>query len=164
MRTFKHRRWSASDPTLAVSDDIILMTATFLNLAELSAFGCVCRRFTTVQARETVWKLRALDVLPAEEVEAAMSALDLTSHRQLLEIFTRVGIPHGVLGFWKTDSPAPSWSNAGRPFHGRVSSTTSSTELSMGECADARGELLRIRLVSSGFLCETVTPKGAFKR
>lgn len=116
--------------------------------------GQVCGRFSAVSARESIWKLRCEDILSQEEVDAAIAALHLSSYRQLVETFTRIGIPCGVLGLWKADV---SQDQRDPRELGPVSSTSQSGSRQTPHHTCARGELLRITLVGGGFLCESIS-------
>ncbi|CAM9533918.1 unnamed protein product, partial [Hapterophycus canaliculatus] len=132
-----------------VNDDMILCIAAFASCRDLGVLGRACRRFSPLPFHEDIWELRALDILPSlPELRSAMDALKLTSCRQLVEAFTRIGIPGGVLGFWQAEASAVT--------PGELSPTLQELE--------ARGELLRITLEAGGFLCESIAPNGTRRR
>lgn len=133
-----------------MNDDMILCIATFASCQDLCVLGRVCRRFSPLPFHEDIWELRALDILPSlPELRSAMDALKLNSCRQLIEAFTRIGIPGGVLGFWQAEASAA-------PPGEHLTPTLQELE--------ARGELLRITLEAGGFLCESIAPNGTRRR
>ncbi|CBJ32163.1 expressed unknown protein [Ectocarpus siliculosus] len=85
-----------------------------------------------------------------------MAQLKLTSFRQLVEAFTLIGIPGGVLGFWQAEAPTLSWDVQQQQQGGLDGATVQERE--------ARGELLRITLEAGGFLCESIAPNGTRRR
>eukprot|EP00752_Nemacystus_decipiens_P003453 g3188.t1 len=175
---------AAADTTLLVSDDIINMVATFATCRDLCSLGQVCRRFSPLPFHEDLWELRALDILPGvAQLRSAMSQLALTSCRELVETFTRIGIPGGVLGFWQAEPPSLSSAartellsalllshgGGGAPRRhrrrrqqqggdGNGNNGPSTEEL------EAKGELLRIGLEAGGFVCESIAPDGVRRR
>lgn len=168
------------DTTLMVSDDIINMVATFASCRDLCNLGQVCRRFSPLPFHEDLWELRALDILyGAPQLRSAMSALSLATCRELVETFTRIGIPGGVLGFWQAEPPSLTSAAAGMellsarllsgaPPHRRQQQQQ---EGGVGggagpstEELETRGELLRIGLEAGGFVCETIAPDGVRRR
>lgn len=160
----KHPRWAASnaliDMTQAMGEDMLQLVATFTSCTDLCHLGCVSKRFSALPRDESMWALRALDILPVRQLYAAMSELHLTSFRQLVEVFTRIGIPGGVLGFWRADAlSSGSWAAAQLEL---LSSTTQgpTAAATAANEAEACGELLRISLDSGGFLCESIAPNG----
>lgn len=162
-----HSRWhepknngEGVDTTQMVGEDIISLVATFASWRALCTLGCVCRRFAPVAARESLWELRALDIIPSRpQLRSALSELNLSSYRQLVEVFTRIGIPGGVLGFWRADAPVRSW-RAQLELSSRLLSSSSMLCGPTAQEIEARGELLRISLADGGFLCESVSPNG----
>ena len=171
---------AAADATLLVSDDIINMVATFASCRDLCNLGQVCRRFSPLPFHEDLWELRALDILPGvAELRSAMSELSLASCRELVETFTRIGIPGGVLGFWQAEPPSLSLSSAaaqmlsagllsgGAPPRHRQQQQQQEdgggNGPSTGEL-EAKGELLRIGLEAGGFVCESISPDGVRRR
>lgn len=160
----KYQRWSSTmfrrgDTTEAVGEDVIDLVATFASCRDLCTLGRVCRRFGPVSVRESLWELRALDILPSRpQLHSAMAKLHLVSYRQLVEAFTRIGIPGGVLGFWSAEAPTRSWA-AQLELSSRLLSSPSLERPTLEE-REARGELLRISLSARGFLCESIAPDG----
>lgn len=150
---------TAQDTTQAVGEDIIYLVATFASCRDLCTLGSVCQRFAHIPTRKSLWLLRALDILHSlPEAHAAMSELHLNSYRQLVQAFTSVKIPAGVLGMWRRDVPARSWA-AQQEILSRISSAPT-LHGTPAEEEEARGELLRISLIAGGFLCETILPDG----
>lgn len=147
-----------ADTTQTVGEDIIILVATFASCRDLCTLGCVCRRFAPLPARESLWELRALDILPSRpRLLSAMSELRITSYRQLVEAFTKIGIPGGVLGFWQAEKPSRSWA-AQLEFSSRLSPP--GREGPTVEEEEARGELLRISLAAGRFQCDSIAPNG----
>lgn len=147
---------TAADKTHLLDDDIINMVATFASCQDLCVLAEVCRRFSPLPYYDDLWELRALDILPSvPQVRSAMAQLKLTSFRQLVEAFTLIGIPGGVLGFWQAEAPTLSWD-------------VQQQQGGLGGAAvqelEARGELLRITLEAGGFLCESIAPNGTRRR
>lgn len=157
-RKHPRRASNAVDTTQAVGEDILQLVATFISCPDLCHLGCVSRRFAALPRDESLWALRALDILPVRQLYAAMSELHLTSYRQLVEVFTRIGIPGGVLGFWKADAPSSGPWAAQLELSSRLLSST--VQGPTAADTEARGELLRISLDSGGFLCESIAPNG----
>ncbi|CAN0217997.1 unnamed protein product [Pylaiella littoralis] len=156
------------DTTQVVSDDIINMIATFSSCQDLCTFGRICRRFSPLPFHDDLWELRALDILPTvQQLRSAMSELKLTSYRQLVEAFTRIGIPAGVLGFWQAQTPTLSWA-AQTELSARLLPDASSHQGGDGATTaqelEARGELLRITLEAGGFVCESIAGNGTCLR
>lgn len=161
---------AAVDTTQLVSDDIINTIATFGSCQDLCILGRVCKRFSPLPFHDDLWELRALDILPSvQQLRSAMAELKLTSCRQLVEAFTRIGIPGGVLGFWQAEAPTLSSLAAqmelsahvlpsAPPHGGGAGAPTVQEEL------EARGELLKITLEAGGFLCESIAANGACRR
>lgn len=170
---------TAADTTLLVSDDIINMVATFASCRDLCVLGQVCRRFSPLPFHEDLWELRALDILPGvPQLRSAMAELSLATCRELVETFTRVGIPGGILGFWQAEPPSLSslgarqdgggggaGSGAGVGVVEGLPLPSPSPSLSAQELElEARGELLRIAAEAGGFVCESIAPDGARRR
>lgn len=151
-------QWKA-DTTQAVGEDIINLVATYASCRDLCTLGSVCRRFAPLPGRESLWELRALDILPSRlRLRSAMSELRITSYRQLVEAFTKIGIPGGVLGFWQAGKPSRSWTEqlefSSRPSPPERPGPTVEEE------EEARGELLRISLAAGRFQCDSIAPNG----
>lgn len=152
------QRKAKEDTTQAVDDDIINLVATYASCRDLCTLGCVCRRFAPLPARESLWELRALDILPSRpRLRSAMSELRITSYRQLVEAFTKIGIPGGVLGFWQAEKPSRSWA-AQLEFSNRLSPP--GRQVPTVEEEEARGELLKISLAAGRFQCDSIAPNG----
>ncbi len=156
---------AAVDKTQLVSDDIMNMLFSFASCRELCVLGLVCRRFSPLPFHDGLWELRALDVLPSvSHLRAAMAELTLASCRELIETFTRIGIPGGILGFWQMDLDSDPEllpdESAHRPRPRSVGLGSSAEEQEI----DSRGELLRISLEAGGFLCESIEPNGSRER
>ncbi|CAM9309900.1 unnamed protein product [Ectocarpus sp. 8 AP-2014] len=151
-------RAAADDKTHLLDDDIINVVATFASCHDLCVLAEVCRRFSPLPFCDDLWELRALDILPsAPQVHSAMAQLKLTSCRQLVEAFTLIGIPGGVLGFWQAEAPTLSWDVQQQQQQGGLDGATVQER-------EARGELLRITLEAGGFLCESIAPNGTRRR
>lgn len=157
-------RTAAADKTQLLSDDIMNMVFSYASCRELCLLGRVCRRFSPLPFHDGLWELRALDVLPSvSHLRAAMAELTLTTCRELVETFTRIGIPGGILGFWQMDLDSHPLLPDGSAHHPH------SRPLDLGCSAEeheveSRGELLRISLESGGFLCESIEPNGSRER
>lgn len=156
------------DQTREIGDDIFALVATFANPKELCRLGCLGRRFRHIPLTEHLWELRALEILPRAQLEAAKVSLGLTSYRQVVEVSTRIRIPHGVLGFWRADAPSPRdppWAPHLELLSQAAVAMRASDDGGTGgrqvlEDTDARGELLRISFSGRGFLCESISPSG----
>ncbi|CAB1103302.1 unnamed protein product [Ectocarpus sp. CCAP 1310/34] len=150
-------RAAADDKTRLLDDDTINVVASFASCHDLCVLAEVCRRFSPLPFCDDLWELRALDILPSvPQVHSAMSQLKLTSFRQLVEAFTLIGIPGGVLGFWQAEAPTLAWDVQQQQQGGLDGTTVQQPE--------ARGELLRITLEAGGFLCESIAPSGTRRR
>ena len=149
------------DTTQAVGEDIINLVATFASCRDLCTLGCVCRRFAPLPAIESLWELRALDILTSRpRLRSAMSELRITSYRQLVEAFTKIGIPGGVLGFWQAQKPSRSWA-AQLEISSRVCPPgEQGPTVEEEEEEEARGELLRISMAAGRFHCDSIAPNG----
>lgn len=148
-----------ADSTKPIGEDIINLVATFASCGDLCTLSFVCKRFRPVASQDDLWELRALDVLPSrDQLLSAMAELHLSSFRQLVEAFARVGIPGGVLGFWRAEVPAKSWAEQ-LELSSRLLSSPGEQGLAAEE-TDMRGELLRISLSAGGFLCESIASNG----
>lgn len=138
------------------------MVAIYCNCRALCRLGSVSRRFRHIPSTEQLWKLRALDILPCPaQLESAKSALNLGTYRQFVEAFTRIGIPCGVLGFWRADARTTGEAER-RPAAGTGATVTGSAAAAEAEeTAEGHGELLRISLSGGGFLGESISPTGS---
>lgn len=155
-------RTAAADTTQLVSDDIMNMVFSYASCRELCVLGRVCRRFSPLPFHDGLWELRALDILPSlSHLRAAMAELTLTTCRELVETFTRIGIPGGVLGFWQMDLDSDALPPDASQRHQGIGHPTAEDR---EEELEARGELLRISLEGGGFLCESIEPNGSRRR
>lgn len=150
-----HHESSSMTQTL---EDIIIYVAMFLSYRDLCTLGCVCRRYEPLPAYDPLWEQHALAIVRSpQQLRTVVSALNLSSNRQVVEIFKRIGIPRGVLGLWRADGPIRSWS-VKQELLGTLLPQQGPTAV---ESARAQGELLRLSLVAGGFLCESIDPNGS---
>ncbi|CAM9631142.1 unnamed protein product [Choristocarpus tenellus] len=126
----------------------------------------VSSRFKDLASAESLWKLRAADIISMERGSTAMAALQLCSYRQLVETFLRIGIPGEMVGYWRADVKCSL--SMERPMAGFDSlyenacrTTTQHYDDTGSPWVNTRGELLRILLVKGGFYCESIEPDGA---
>lgn len=138
-------------------EDIIIYVATFLSYQDLCTLGRVCRRYKPLPTYDLLWEQHALAIVRSpQQLRTVVSALNLSSNRQVVEIFKRIGIPRGILGLWRADGPIRSWS-VKQEQPGSLLPQQGPTVL---ESTRAQGELLRLSLVAGGFFCESINPNG----
>lgn len=145
-----------ADTMRSVGDDVVAMVATYCDCKALCRLGSVSRRFRHIPSNDMLWKLRALDILPLAQMESAKAAFGFACYRHLVETFTRIGIPHGVLGFWRGDGPIMT-ARETPPVEPEVAAAKKSEG---ADRTDGHGELLRISYSSGGFLGESISPAG----
>lgn len=153
----KRRHEQPRDATVQLGDDVLNLIGTYASCQELCALESVSHRFKNSASCDSLWTLRALDILHEQELAIAKDVLHCSSFRQVVEAFTRVGIPCGVLGLWRAIVPTRSWASQ-LELSSRWLSTDSHP---VAEECEARGELLRIKLAAGGFLCESIAADGS---
>ncbi|CAM9887589.1 unnamed protein product [Choristocarpus tenellus] len=133
----------------ALSSDLMLEFLSFGTHTDLCHLQSVSRDLNEAAGKENLWKslVAAEGLLGRDEIAPAISALGLSSHKQLVEVLTRIGIPSGVIGYWKADF--------------RRHGNWSGSDLNDDYGFSAKGELLRISVTEGGILGESILPQGS---
>ncbi|CAM9560024.1 unnamed protein product, partial [Phaeothamnion confervicola] len=157
----------SSDGRPSLQGDLAHLVLSYAGLADLCAAQCCSKDLREVARRDDLW-LRQLEVsgvlLPAQ-FDAAARYLGLHSYLQLAEALHGVGIPDGIVGYWRgivEDRPTLPAAAADGPFPDSVvRACEACREHIQGPTVDPwRGELLRITAMPSGFLCQAIDPDG----
>ncbi|CAM9358666.1 unnamed protein product [Discosporangium mesarthrocarpum] len=145
--------WRRDRMSLLSPDIVIGSVLSFTSHKDLCRLQTVSRVFRDAARTDSIWRALVLSegLLVEEEIVPAMLSLGLANHRQLFEALVRIGLPNGVVGYWRADF--------------RKHSQAPPNDLV--ENFEARGELLRIYVTVGGILCESIlahgTRRGVFR-
>ncbi|CAM9237285.1 unnamed protein product [Chrysoparadoxa australica] len=118
--------------------DLQTQAMAYLDVKSLLAVRGVSTDMGSLTSEDNLWRKLALTgghFGGEKEALALIKHLRLQSYSEVVEVLEKVGVPQGIVGFWRA----------------RVSSSAASSFL---------GELLCIQRAPNGFLCSVVSPEG----